>query len=158
FELRPECFAEAAAKFLNDPACALRVDLARHLDGGVVAIISSSQRAAERVGFLLGAIPRAQAAGLAVGAGPLVLPHLLLKLLGKPLRAPAHGIDGAALAVDGAVGIAIAERAFRVAHGAVGIRKVVAALALALLTWLALLTLLALLALLTFLILAETAF
>src|SRR5262249_40583905 len=138
----------------NDPACALGIDLARHPDGGVVAVIAASQGPAERVGILLGAISRAEAAGLA-GAGPLVLPHLLLKLLGKPLRAPAHGIDRAALAIDGAVRIALAERAFRIAHGAVGIRQVVAALALlALLTLLALLPLLALLA---FLVLPETA-
>src|SRR5258708_17845632 len=105
FELWPERFAEATAKFLYDPARALRVDLARHLDGGVVAVIASAQRAAERVGLLLSPT-RTEAAGLAVVSGPLVLPHLLLKLLGKPLRAPAHRVDRAALAVDAAVRIA----------------------------------------------------
>jgi hypothetical protein len=77
----------------------------------------------------------------------LVLPHLLLKLLGKPLRALAHGVDRAALAVGGAVRITLAERTFRIAHGAVGIREIVAALVGPV----------ALLALLAFLVLSETA-
>src|SRR5262249_9760433 len=85
------------------------------------------------------------------------LPHLLLKLLGKPLRALAHGVDRTPLTVDGAVGIALAECVFGIAHGAVGIGEIIALalLALPLLPLLPLLTLLALLALLTLLVLAE---
>src|SRR5262249_30551129 len=113
-----------------------------------------SQGAAKRIGLLLSAIRRTEAPGLTVGSGPLVLSHLLLKRLRKPLRAPAHSVDRTALAVDGAVRITLAKRAFRVAHGAVGISKIVAAIPL--LTLLALLALLTLLAILTFLVLAET--
>src|SRR5258708_2313592 len=101
-ELGPERLAEATAKFLDDAACALGVDLARHLDGGVVAVVASAQRTAERVGVLLGA-RRTKATGLTVRAGSLALPHLLLKLLGKPLRALAHSVDRTALAIDSAV-------------------------------------------------------
>ena len=46
---------------------------------------------------------RTEATGLTVGPGALALPHLLLKLLGKSLGAPAHSIDRATLAVNGAV-------------------------------------------------------
>src|SRR5262249_25526391 len=116
--------------------------------------------------ILLGAIGRPEAARLAVRSVPLVLPHLLLELLGKPLRAPAHGIDRATLTVDGAVRIALPECTFGIAHGAVGIGKIVAALTLlltlltlpALLTLLTPLALLTLLAFLTLLVLAEAAF
>ena len=52
--MRTERFAEAAAQFLEDAARTLRVDLARHLDGGVVAVVASAHRAAEWVGVLLG--------------------------------------------------------------------------------------------------------
>src|SRR5437660_8263888 len=89
-ELRPECLAEAAAQLLEDAACPLGVDLARHLDGGVVAVIAPAQRPAERVGVLLGPLPWAETTGLAVG--PLPLAHLLLELLRKALRALAHGV------------------------------------------------------------------
>jgi hypothetical protein len=74
---------------------------------------------------------------------------LLQELLGQALRTLAHGIERAALAVDGAVRIALAERARGIAHRLVGVGEVVAALALLALALLPLLTLLALLPLLT---------
>ncbi len=106
------------------------VDFARHLHGGVVAVIASAQRPAQRIGLLLRP-RRAHASGLAATL-PLALAHLLLKLLGEALGALAHGVEGAALAVDGAVRIALAERAFGVAHGLVGLAERVIALTLAL--------------------------
>jgi hypothetical protein len=94
----------------------LDVDLARHLHRGVVAVIAPAQRPAQRIGFLLR--PRRTHAARLAGAGPLLpLAHLLLKLLGEALGALAHGVEGAALAVDGAAGIALAERARGVTHG-----------------------------------------
>src|SRR5437660_6540421 len=107
-ELRPECLAEAAAQLLEDAARPLGVDLARHLDGGVVAVIAPAQRPAERVGVLLRAW-RPEPAGLAVGAGP----HhaLLLHGLREVLRAPTQIFERAALRVHGAIGIALAELA-----------------------------------------------
>src|SRR5450755_459208 len=86
-ELRAERLAEAAAQLLEDAAGTLGVDFARHLHGGVVAVVAPAQRPAQRIGLLLRA-RRAHAAGLA-GAGPLA--HLLLKLLGEALSALAHG-------------------------------------------------------------------
>jgi hypothetical protein len=80
------------------------------------------------------------------------------------LGAPAHRVDGAALTLHGAVGIALAEGIGGIAHRFVGVCKIIAAVALlallALLPALPALTLLALLALLTFLallVLAEPA-
>jgi hypothetical protein len=46
FKLRPIRLAEAASQFLEDAARSLGVDFARHLDGGVVAIITPAQRPA----------------------------------------------------------------------------------------------------------------
>src|SRR5438552_10003201 len=54
-QLRPEVLAEATAQLFEDAARALHVDLARHLDGDVVAVIAPAQRPSERVGLLLGA-------------------------------------------------------------------------------------------------------
>src|SRR5262245_108670 len=146
FELRAEAFAEAAAQLLENAARALHVDLARHLDGGVVPVVAPAQRAAERIGVLLR--PRlAGTAGLA-GAGP----HLLLHHLRQPLRALAHGVERAALGIDGALGIAVAERAFGVAHGLAGAAELVHLALAGLLTLLALLPLLPLLPLLALLL------
>src|SRR5262245_13764793 len=119
-ELRAEGFAEAAAQLFQDAAGALHVDLARHLDGGVVAVVAPAQRTAERIGLLLRA-RRPGAARLAVGAGAL----LLLHHLGEALRALAHGIEGAALGIDRAVGIAVAELTLGIAHGLAGAAELV---------------------------------
>ena len=155
-KLRPECFAEATAKLLKNAACALGVDLARHLDGDVVAIVATAQGPPERIGVVVGA-RLAGAAGLP-RPGPLAV--ALLHLLREVLRPTTKRLQRAALRVDRAVRVALAERAFGIAHGTVGIGEIVAALArlalLPLLT-LTLLALLALLAVLTLLVLAETA-
>src|SRR2546430_3525938 len=88
-ELRAEALAEAPAQLFEDAARALHVDLARHLDGGVVPVVAPAQGTAERIGVLIGArLPGA--AGLARTGT-----HLLLHHLGKPLGALAHGIDRA---------------------------------------------------------------
>src|SRR5215470_11923477 len=127
-ELRAEALAEAAAQLLENAACALHVDLARHLDGGVVAVVAAAQRPAERVGILVGArLPGA--AGL-TGARAL----LLLHHLGEALRALAHGIERTPLGIHRAVRIAFAQRAFGVAHGFAGATELIhLALALTLL-------------------------
>src|SRR6476646_8831831 len=113
-ELRAEILAEAPAQFLENAPRALHVDLPRHLDRGVVAVVAPAQRPSERVGFLLGT-RGAEPTGLAVGAGT----HhaLLLHRLGKVLGAPAQGFERAALRVDGAVCVALTELALGVAHG-----------------------------------------
>ncbi len=54
-ELRAEVLAEAPAQFFQNAPRALHVDLARHLDRGVVAVVTPAQGPAERVGLLLGA-------------------------------------------------------------------------------------------------------
>src|SRR5674536_264688 len=57
-------------------------------------------------------------------AGALSHAHaVLLHRLRQPLRALAHGLERAALAVDRAVGVALAEFAFRLAHGFAGIAE-----------------------------------
>src|SRR6185312_1729723 len=96
--------------------------------------------------------------GLAVRSlADLPLTLLLLELLRQPLRALAHGVERAALAADGVVGVALAELPLGVAHGLAGVAELVHAVALlALLALLPLLPALALLALLLFaLLLAE---
>src|ERR1043166_5805617 len=118
-ELRTEAFAEAAAQLFEDAARALHVDLARHLDGGVVAVVAPAQGTAERVGVLVGA-RLAGAAGLARTGT-----HLLLHHLGEPLGALAHGIDRAPLRVDGAVRVAFAERPFGLSHRLAGAAELV---------------------------------
>src|SRR5436309_14505769 len=77
-ELRAEALAEALAQLLENAACPLHVDLARHLDRGVVAVIAAAQRTAERIGILVGA----RLTGTARVARARALPHLLL----HPLR------------------------------------------------------------------------
>src|SRR4029450_10753066 len=54
-ELRAEVLAEAPAQFFQNAPRALHVDLARHLDRGVVAVVAPAQGPAERAGVLLGA-------------------------------------------------------------------------------------------------------
>ena len=140
--LRTQHVAEAAAQLLDDAACALDVDLARHLHRVVVAVFAPAQRTAKRIGVLL----RARLAEPAAAAGTGTLSHLLLHRLRQTLRALAQGIERAPLRVDGAVGVALAETALRLAHGFSGAAEVVH-IALAL----------TLLARLTLLVLAETA-
>src|SRR5262245_23868343 len=113
-ELRAEGLAEAPAQLLENAPRALHVDLARHLDRGVVAVVAPAQRPPERIGLLLSA-RRSEPAGLAVEAGS----HhaLLLHRLGEVLRTPAQRLERAALRIDRAVGVALAELAFRIAHG-----------------------------------------
>ena len=140
--LRAQHVAEAAAQLLDDAACALGVDLARHLHRVVVAVFAPAQRTAKRIGVLV----RARLAEPAAAAGTGTLSHLLLHRLRQTLRALAQGIERAPLRVDGAVGVALAETALRLAHGFSGAAEVVH-IALAL----------TLLARLTLLFLAETA-
>src|SRR5262249_58278347 len=67
----------------------------------------------------------------------------LLHLLGHALRALAQGFERAALRIDRAIGVLLAERAFGIAHGLLGpTERVVDALALLALLTLALLPLL----------------
>ena len=94
----------------------MRVDLTRHFHRDVVAIVAAAHRAAERIGVLVGALA-AIAAGL---AGTLAYHAVLLHLLRQSLRALAHGLQRAALAVDRAVGVALAELTFGLAHGIAG--------------------------------------
>ena len=140
--LRTQHVAEAAAQLLDDAACALDVDFARHLHRVVVAVFAPAHRTAKRIGVLL----RAWLAEPAAAAGTGTLSHLLLHRLRQTLRALAQGIERAPLRVDGAVGVALAETALRLAHGFSGAAEVVH-IALAL----------TLLARLTLLFLAETA-
>src|SRR5690348_3851345 len=82
FELRAQRIGEALAQFFEDAAGALHVDLARHLHGDVVAVVTPAQRTSERIGVVVGArltLP----AGL---AGTLALTLPLLHLLREALR------------------------------------------------------------------------
>src|SRR5262249_49294757 len=121
-ELRAEGLAEAPAQLLEDAPRALHVDLAWHLDRGVVAVIAPAERPAERIGLLLGA-RRPEPAGLAVEAGA----HhaLLLHRLGEILRTAAQRLKRAALRIDRAVGVALAELALRIAHRLAGAAELV---------------------------------
>src|SRR5438552_2541019 len=114
-QLRAEVLAEAPAQLFQDAARALHVDLARHLDGDVVAVVTPAQRPSERVGLLLGTrlakLPRPAAGTWAHLALPLPLLHRLRHALG----AAAQGFKRATLGIDGAVGIAVAEPALRLA-------------------------------------------
>src|SRR5262249_51936556 len=129
-ELRSESLAEAAAQLLENSPRTLHVDVARHLYRGVVAIVSSAQRASQRVGLVLGAC-RPKPAGLAIGAGA---DHaLLLHRLRQILRAAAEGLERTALGIDSGIRIALSEFALGVAHGFAGTPELIH-LALALLT------------------------
>jgi hypothetical protein len=83
--------------------------------------IAVAQRTAKRIGVLL----RARLAEPAAAAGTGTLSHLLLHRLRQTLRALAQGIERAPLRVDGAVGVALAETALRLAHGFSGAAEVV---------------------------------
>src|SRR5438270_7909397 len=110
-ELRPLRIGEAPAQLLEDAARPLHVDLAGNFHRHIVAEIVAAHRAAERIGVLLRA-GRAVAARLSgAPAGPL------LHLLGHALRALAQCLERAALGVDRAVGILLAESALGIAHG-----------------------------------------
>src|SRR5690242_4109486 len=128
-ELRAPGLAVAAAQLVEDAARTLHIGLERHLDGRIVEV-AAAQRPAERIGLLVGA----RLALPARLSGPLVLPHLLLQLLSEVLRALAHLVERTALAIDRAVGVALAERALRIGHGVARLAELVA---LALLTLLA---------------------
>src|SRR5215813_14996432 len=121
-ELRAEVLAEAPAQFFQNAPRALHVDLARHLDRRVVAVVAPAQGPAERVGLLLGAW-RPEPAGLAVRAG--AQHALLLHRLGEVLRAPAQSFECAALGIDRAVCVAFAELAFRLAHRVAGATELI---------------------------------
>src|SRR4029077_15813719 len=125
-ELRATALAEALAQFFQNAARTLGIDLARHLHGDVVAIFVAAQRTAERIGVLLRAL--LAAAGPAIGAGAHAL---LLHLLRQTLRALAHRLQRATLAVDRAFGIAVAQLAFGLAHGPAGVAEFARLLALA---------------------------
>src|SRR5262249_4180946 len=100
----------------------LHVDLARHLDGGVVAVLTPAQGPAERIGILLGA-RRPESAGLSVRAG--TQHALLLHRLGEVLRAAAQSFERAALGIDRTVRVAFSELTFRLAHGIAGAAELI---------------------------------
>ena len=89
------------------------------------------QRTAEGIGVLLGA-RRSEATGLTLTRS---LSDLLLQLLGKTASAAAHRVERPSLAIDGAVRVALAERAFGIAHGVVGLSEVIALARLTLARW-----------------------
>src|SRR5262245_21268010 len=121
-ELWAEVLAEAPAQFFQNAPRALHVDLARHLDRGVVAVLTPAQRPPERIGLLLGA-RRPEPAGLAVGAG--AQHALLLHRLGEVLRAAAQSFERAALGIDRAVGVAFSKLTFRLPHGVAGAAELI---------------------------------
>src|SRR5258708_30779426 len=129
-ELRTEVLAEAPAQFLENAPRALHIDLARHLDRSIVAVVAPAQGPAERVGLLLGA-RQPEPAALAVRAG--TQHPLLLHRLGERLRSSTQSFAGAALRGDGAVRVAFSQLPFRIAHGIAGAAELIH-LALPLLT------------------------
>ena len=133
-ELRPQRVGKALAQLFEDAARALHIDLARHLHRHVVAVVAPAQRPAERIGVVVGA--RLPGAARLTRALPW---PALLHLLRQVLRAAPQRFQRAALGIDRAVGIALAELALGIAHGAVGLAEPLARV----LTLLALLTLLA---------------
>src|SRR5262249_19546504 len=117
------------AQLLENAPGALHVDLARHLHGDIVAVIVPAPRTSERIGIVAGARPAVRA-GL---AWPLSLPWTR-----HVLRAAAQRLERAALRVDCAIGIALAELGLGLAHRAVGLAEPFAGI-LTLLTGLSLL-------------------
>ena len=111
-ELRAEVLAEAPAQFFQNAARALHVDFARHLDRGVIAVLTPAQGSPERIGLLLGA-RRPEPAGLSVRAG--TQHALLLHRLGEVLRAAAQSFERAALGIDRPVRVAFSKLTFRLA-------------------------------------------
>src|SRR6516162_3614836 len=100
---------------------ALHVDLARHLDRGVVAVLTPAQGPPERIGILLGA-RRPEPAGLAVRAG--AQHALLLHRLGEVLRRGAK-LRAATLGIDRAIRVAFSKLTFRLAHGFAGAAELI---------------------------------
>src|SRR5262249_27730725 len=121
-ELRAEVLAEAPAQFFQNAPRALHVDLARHLDRRVVAVVAPTQGPAERVGLLLGPW-RPEPAGLAVRAG--TQHALLLHRLGEVLRAAAQSFERAALGIDRTARVAFSKLTFRLAHGVAGAAELI---------------------------------
>src|SRR6266446_6715277 len=121
-ELRAEVLAEAPAQFFQNAPRALHVDLARHLDRGVVAVLTPAQGPPERIGLLLGAW-RPEPAGLAVRAG--AQHALLLHRLGEVLRAAAQSFERTALGIDRAVRVAFSKLTFRLSHGVAGAAELI---------------------------------
>src|SRR5205823_9064065 len=121
-KLRAEVLAETPAQLLENAPRALHVDLARHLDRGVVAVVAPAQGPAKWVGVLLRA-RRPAPAGLAVRPG--TQHPLLLHRLGEVLRASAQSFERAALRVDRAVRVAFSQLAFRLAHGVAGATELI---------------------------------
>src|SRR5712691_363935 len=114
FEPRPVRIAEPAAQFLEHAPRPLYVDLARHLDGEILAVFARAHRAAQRVGALRRTRLVAHRLAHAVA-------HPALHRFGEALRALAEILQGAALLFDRAFGVAALQRAFGVAHGLTGL-------------------------------------
>src|SRR6185503_18892135 len=145
---RAETLTEPLAQLFQNASSPLRINFTRDLDGEVVAVIAAPHRPPEGIRLLLSSRLPAARPSVWTRAHALLL-HRLRKTLG----ALSHGLEGTALAADGAIGVTLTELTFRLAHGFARIAKfahLVAALPL-----LSLLALLALLALLT--LLAEPA-
>ena len=98
----------------------MRVDLARHLHRDIVAVFTSAHRPPKRIGILLGASTTV-AARL---AKPRTHPVLLHRLR-HALRTFPHGIECATLAVNRAVGVALAEFALGLAHRLTGAAELI---------------------------------
>src|ERR1700733_3647798 len=147
FDLGPLRVTQPPAKLFENPAHPLYIDLTGNLHRQIVAEILPMHRASQ--GIALGAVARLTAGAGTAGAVALAVAVLLLHGLGEALRSLAQGIQCLALRIDGAIGVALAELAAGIAHGAIGRAEaiLVIALAVAVLTWLlALLTLLTALA------------
>src|SRR5262249_47449127 len=110
----------------------LGVDLAGHLHSQIVAVVAAAHRPPERIGVLLS--PGLPTARPSVGPGTYAL---LLHRLRQPSGTLAHGIQRAPLAVDGTVGVTLAELAFGLPHGLARIAELAHFVALALLSRLA---------------------
>ena len=80
--LRTQHVAEAAAQLLDDAACPLDVDLARHLHRVVIAVFAPAQRTAKRIGVLL----RARLAEPAAAAGTGLVPSAAASIAPDPAR------------------------------------------------------------------------
>src|SRR5262249_9109204 len=111
---------------LQNATRALHVDLARHLDGGVIAVVAAGQRPAERVGVLVGS----GAAHASVRARARTRAHLFLHRLRQPLPAASARVACAPPRSTVAAGIAVAQRALCVPHGLAGAAELVQFVAL----------------------------
>src|SRR5262249_11769285 len=120
-DLRSRGIGEAAAQLFEDAAHLLHVHLSRDLAGEIVVFVRTKGPAkrVRRVGAgLLAAHPVARA----------LIAIALLHRFGELLGALAQRLERLALRVDGAVGIALAELAAGIAHGAVGLAQTVLAI------------------------------